>query len=50
MFNLSNRKKKMPLAQWDLNQISINYASSGLHKTFQEAGTVGFCLGVCWFK
>lgn len=25
------------LAQWDLHQISINYASSGLHQTFQEA-------------
>lgn len=33
------------LSQWDLNQISINYASSGLHKTFQEAGEVRLCLG-----
>lgn len=40
----------MLLARWDLNQISINYASSGLQKTFQEAGEVSSCLGVCWLN
>lgn len=42
--------KKKPWSQWGVNRISINYASSGLHKTFQEAGETRLCLAVCWIK
>lgn len=53
MFRLSiwgRRKKigkKKPQSHWDLNQISINYAAYGLHKTFRGAGG-GQALSGCW--
>lgn len=48
--NVQSQQMKKKGSHWDLNQISINYASSGLHKTFEEAGEVRLCLGVCWLK
>lgn len=52
MFCLSiwGRKKRLgkkPQSHWDLNQISINYASYGLHKTFRGAWG-GQDLSGCW--
>lgn len=44
------QKRKKKESQWDLNQISINYASSGLHKTFYEAGRERLYRDQHWLK
>lgn len=47
--HLGKKKKigKKPQSHWDLNQISINYASYGLHKSFRGAQG-GQDLSGCW--
>lgn len=48
--HLGKKKKdweKKPQSHWDLNQISINYAAYGLHKTFRGARG-GQALSGCW--